>query len=244
MTLREYGQQSKEVAVGIFFVIPCLAIYEIGIVQLGSGVRNGADVLMRSCFALFGARGPLVFNFLVLAAFIVAAIVLLRRNRPVFALYPAILLESALYALLLAPTVLFFEDRLFPYLCAATGKSLGETGRLLSIVLSIGAGVYEELFFRLFLLGGLVFVLERYGEVRRWVAVTVALLVSAAVFSAFHHLGAFGEPFRLAAFVFRAISGMMLGVIFLTRGLAVVVYTHAFYDILILLQQHSRMTAS
>jgi CAAX prenyl protease-like protein len=240
MTLREYAAQSRETAVGVFFVIPCLAIYEVGIVALGGGVRNGADVLLRSCFALFGSRGLIVFNFLVLAAFVAAAIALLRRNRPVFALYPAILLESCLYALLLAPTVLFLEDHLFPYLAAGMD---GEGG-LLSFVLSLGAGVYEELFFRLFLLGGLVFVLQRYGGVRSWVAVAAALLVSSVTFSAFHHLGAFGEPFRLSAFVFRALCGLALGSIFLGRGLAVAVYTHAFYDILILFSHHASRHAS
>ncbi len=236
MTLREYAVRSREFAVGVFFIIPFLAIYEVGIVLLGSRVRNGADVLFRDVFGLLGSRGLVLFNLLLLVGFVAAAGALLRRDRPVLTLYPAVLLEACLYALLLAPTVFFLEEHLFPYL-EIGGRS---EEPWLSVVLSVGAGVYEEIFFRLLLLGGLLRLFERACGVRRWIAVVSSLLIASVLFSAFHHVGAYGEPFRLSAFVFRAISGMILGSIFLSRGLAVVVYTHAFYDIFIFFQNQAR----
>jgi hypothetical protein len=64
----------------------------------------------------------------------------------------------------------------------------------------------------------------------------LAVVVASLLFSGFHHVGAYGEPFETHAFLFRFFAGLLLSVIFLTRGLAVAVYTHTLYDILVFLQ--------
>jgi hypothetical protein len=107
------------------------------------------------------------------------------------------------------------------------------------IVLSLGAGFYEELAFRVCLfaiLGRLVwlaFVATPLPFVRLlfWLGWAV---FSSAAFSAWHHVGAFGEPFTLQAFVFRWVSGLVFTAIFALRGFAPAVWTHALYDIWVL----------
>ncbi|MGE5784841.1 MAG: hypothetical protein ACM3ZE_09620, partial [Myxococcales bacterium] len=64
-----------------------------------------------------------------------------------------------------------------------------------------------------------------------WVA--WALLIS-MLFSAWHHVGDFGEPFTLNAFVFRWVSGLVFTLIFALRGFATAVWTHTLYDIWVL----------
>ena len=39
-------------------------------------------------------------------------------------------------------------------------------------------------------------------------------------------------------FVFRTVAGVLLGVLFITRGLGVCVYTHAMYDVFFYLSAH------
>jgi membrane protease YdiL (CAAX protease family) len=65
--------------------------------------------------------------------------------------------------------------------------------------------------------------------------ITIALLASSLVFSA-AHLEGFGglEPWTRYSFTYRLVLGLFLGLIYLTRGLAVAVYTHTFYDLLVL----------
>ena len=62
----------------------------------------------------------------------------------------------------------------------------------------------------------------------------LAVLLSSFVFSAVHHVGSLGEAFTVSAFTFRFFAGVLFALIYQLRGLAVVVYTHAIYDIIVL----------
>jgi membrane protease YdiL (CAAX protease family) len=132
-------------------------------------------------------------------------------------------LESAVYGLLLGP--------LAGAIAAPMQRALA-TGRLPQIVGSLGAGLFEELVFRLLLMTALVWLFVRVAEgfsLPRQVGAAVAVVVSAVVFSGFHHVC--GEPFTQEAFLFRTAAGLLLGVLMWARGFGVCVYTHAAYDV-------------
>jgi membrane protease YdiL (CAAX protease family) len=103
-----------------------------------------------------------------------------------------------------------------------------------SVWLSVGAGVYEELFFRLLLLGGGALVLQRLFEFGRVVSLVLMLLISSLAFSATHHVGSMGEPFDSFVFTFRAVCGLGLGILYVARGLGIAAWTHAIYNIMVL----------
>ena len=95
----------------------------------------------------------------------------------------------------------------------------------------ICAGVYEELVFRFLLLaGGFAFLHKGLG-VPKGVSFAIALAVSSLLFAAYHHVGPAGEPLRAVNFGFRLAAGLLLGVVFAGRGLALCAYLHAFYDV-------------
>ncbi len=100
--------------------------------------------------------------------------------------------------------------------------------------LSVGAGVYEELLFRLILLAGGVFVLHRVFQFRKMPSMALMLVISSLAFSAAHHAGPIGETFDRFVFIFRTVCGLMLGIVFLTRGLGVAAWMHALYNVLVL----------
>jgi membrane protease YdiL (CAAX protease family) len=102
-------------------------------------------------------------------------------------------------------------------------------------VMSLGAGVWEETIFRLGIMTGLVMLLERVLGMGRWVAVVLALLVSSVLFSAMHHIPPYGDPLQLGVFTFRVLAGCFFGLIYWFRGFAIAVYTHALYDVYVLL---------
>src|SRR6185503_3428586 len=91
-------------------------------------------------------------------------------------------------------------------------------------------GIYEELLFRVLLVSGLV-ALGQALQWRRPVAVTVAVVVSAIIFSSFHYIGPYGDRLELSSFVFRMIAGMMFSVLYVARGFGITAWTHALYDV-------------
>src|SRR5438270_681042 len=62
-----------------------------------------------------------------------------------------------------------------------------------------------------------------------------ATLVGALIFSAFHYIGPFGDPFRLTSFTFRALSGVAFSALYLLRGFGITAWTHSLYDAFLLL---------
>jgi len=172
-----------------------------------------------------------------LAAILVATLAWLWRGPRRQAPPPGrVLGEAFLHALWLGPLVgLLVRGALgFAGLSAATADLRAGVADpvWLPFLMSVGAGLWEELVFRLGLMAGLAFLLTRRGVLAPRGAMGVALVVSSLVFALYHHVGDAGEPFALDRFAFRAAAGTILGLLFALRGLAVVVYMHVFYDLL------------
>ncbi len=101
------------------------------------------------------------------------------------------------------------------------------------LVMSLGAGFYEELAFRVGLFGvvalGIRFVwgagLVGWGLTAGWA------VLAALAFSGWHHVGPMADPFDLAVFTYRAVCGLFLTAVYRLRGFAPAVWTHALYDV-------------
>lgn len=124
-------------------------------------------------------------------------------------------------------------------LAARTGGGTAGGGSLLAdVVTGIGAGIYEELIFRLILICLLMLFFQDVLRFTRKNAIILSVLISAALFSAHHHVvfveGQFGRTgvFDWTEFGFRTIAGVYFAVLFAIRGFAVTAGTHAFYDII------------
>jgi hypothetical protein len=61
-------------------------------------------------------------------------------------------------------------------------------------------------------------------------SVPLAILASAAAFSYAHHVIG-QEPYTHVVFLYRALMGVILGAAFTMRGLGIVVYAHALYNL-------------
>ena len=208
-----------DLAASLVLIVPLFLVYQIGV--LFTGNVNGADVVTRVVYGSLGRTPYLVLN----AAIAVAFLVWLRRGKRSstlrFDIAAPVILEAAIYALTLGALVTLVLDRII-------GLRLGVD----SIVNSLGAGVHEELVFRLGLFGALVALLWRTSLHPR-AAIALALVASAILFSLAHHTGSYGEPFTTHAFAFRCLAGVVFGLVFWFRSLAHAVYAHAFYDLLV-----------
>jgi hypothetical protein len=94
--------------------------------------------------------------------------------------------------------------------------------------------LYEELLFRVVLVALLSRAMQLMGFGVK-ASGAVAILVGALVFSAFHYVGPFGDRYRLDSFVFRALAGVAFSALYLTRGFGITAWTHALYDVAVLL---------
>jgi hypothetical protein len=103
------------------------------------------------------------------------------------------------------------------------------------LVMSLGAGFYEEIAFRVLLFGLgaklLVLLFPLMLPFRQQLLRLGWSVVAAGIFSGWHYVGVLGEPFEPVSFVFRWVCGLVFTVIFVFRGFAPVVWTHALYDI-------------
>lgn len=226
VSLRDYLRESRGLALSLFYIVPLVALYEVGLIVSGSRWRNGADVLIKGLFEVFGPYGVPVLNVTFLIACLAAMIVLVRRGVRVGLYYPPLLLEAAFYGVMLGPFVNRLREGILPL---SSGEASDEL--VVDLLLSVGAGVYEELFFRLILLSWVYLVLARWLGLAPGVAVTIAVIISAAAFAAFHYIGPEADPLETASFAFRFLGGAILGTLFAVRGLAVAVYAHTFYDV-------------
>jgi hypothetical protein len=160
-----------------------------------------------------------------------------------------IALEGVIYAVLMRLGAAYVVGRLFAAVGSGGPSPVAHANPFVGLVMSLGAGFYEELAFRvlLFGLGAKVlvwlFTHQPYGVVGTepkgltWRGGLVAFLwalASAAVFSGVHYVGALGDPFALDSFVFRVVLGLVLTLIFVLRGFAAAVWAHALYDIWVL----------
>jgi membrane protease YdiL (CAAX protease family) len=237
-TWHAYHRATRTATFGFVSTLPLLALYEVGIVLANAGrpapVRVGADVWIKDLLAWMGVTGHLALGA---AVVVVGALVVwaerrkdVRLRRSYFAWMVG---ESLVYAVVVAFAVSMTVGLLVlaaPVAALAGPIEVGGLG--LQLALSIGAGLYEELVFRVILVGGLFLVLRRVMQ-GRTAAYLVAAVVGAAVFNAVHYVGAYGDAFTLASFTFRFLFGLALNALFLARGFGVAAWTHALYDVLI-----------
>ncbi|MCJ7778614.1 MAG: CPBP family intramembrane metalloprotease, partial [Sedimentisphaerales bacterium] len=113
---------------------------------------------------------------------------------------------------------------------ATAGDSILKRKSLLAdIVTSIGAGIYEELVFRLILMSVLMILFQNTLGFERKTSVIISVLLSAGLFSAHHHIS---SPVNWVEFGFRTAAGVYFAALFAIRGFGVTAGTHAFYDII------------
>jgi hypothetical protein len=247
--LATYWHAVRAPRYSLLFALPLLLLYELLAFALShdamAGVRNGADVLLKSAFlALGGRRGLIVFGVLLVGGGAVLVWRDLRRSgwRLRVRYFLGMLAESVAYALvfgtvvgLLTSLVLGGIPRLAAMVAAwSPAPAVAPMARLdlpTQLMISLGAGLYEELLFRVILVSALARLASRGFGWRPTAAGAFATLVGALVFSAFHYIGPYGDPFELGSFTFRAIAGVLFSALYLLRGFGIAAWTHALYDV-------------
>ncbi len=247
-----YHRSSRTGTYGFLAALPLILMYEILIVmandQAIAQVRVGAEVWLKQLMAFIGSTGLVAFGVAVLVVGVAVFWVERKQRIPLRGRYFVwMILESAVYGVLVAIMVSGLVGAILTAAPVALGEAvlLGghspavgvaqEVARMdlsLMLALSIGAGVYEELLFRVILVGGLFWALRRSIPSRAF-AYGLAAVIGAVLFSWVHYVGSYGDVFTVGSFLFRFIFGLVLNVLFLLRGFGIAAWTHALYDVML-----------
>ena len=106
-------------------------------------------------------------------------------------------------------------------------------GALQNFALSLGEGLFEEIIFRVLLIN-LLFLLFNYIFKNKVTTAVISVLAASFLFSLSHYIGSMADSWELYSFMFRWIAGMIFTVLYFIRGFAITAYTHALYDIWVL----------
>ncbi|MEO0586442.1 MAG: CPBP family intramembrane glutamic endopeptidase [Planctomycetota bacterium] len=109
-----------------------------------------------------------------------------------------------------------------------SGAQWGWMGDLL---LSLGAGLYEELVFRLIAIAAVHAVLVNALRLDAAWGAAGAIALSAVAFGLYHFDGA--SPFDWGLFTFYVVAGVYLAGVYLLRGFGIAVACHAVYDVVV-----------
>ena len=221
----------------LIFIAPLLLFYQIGSFgSLFSTTTDGehwqvvAFVIMVNFFHLFGAVGIILPPLAVIA--ILLCWHLARKDPWEFEprLYGGMAIESILWGIPFVVIGMAILQHVPAPTAAGTGMPLTTWNE---IVLSVGAGVYEELLFRLIAINVLSMILVDVFELKPVVAIPIIIVGSAILFSAYHLLGT--EAFDLGKFAFRTAMGVYLAGIYIYRGFGIAVGAHTVYDLIVVM---------
>ena len=240
-----YWHAARQPRYSVTFAFPLLVAYEALAFGLShdslAGVRNGADVMLKSVFVLLGGRdGLLAFGALLVGTGAVLVWRDRRRSGPIEGrVFALMAVESVVYALLfglvvgsLTGLLLRGLDTAWHTAPAAAGVSAARgLGLATQLMVSLGAGIYEELLFRVLLVGTLAWMGRRVLGWGPLPAGVLATVLGALIFSAFHYIGPYGDRLELGSFAFRAIAGVLFSGLYLLRGFGITAWTHALYDV-------------
>ncbi|MGN6505995.1 MAG: CPBP family intramembrane glutamic endopeptidase [Tepidisphaeraceae bacterium] len=229
-----YASESESAFAALVFILPFVIAYELGTRYITldpashTEQRIVAFSMLRNSLAALGATAHWVAPAAVVSVLISLGITRKERFQPRISTQLGMALESvALAAPLLGLSLLIARIRLL-----AGPEPMSE-----GVVLSIGAGIYEEFIFRLLGLVALHFFVVDFLGIRAIIGTVIAVMGSGVLFSLYHYWGS--ESFAIQTFVFRAMAGAYFGSVMLSRGFGVTVGCHMAYDIAICCMRES-----
>ena len=221
-----YWNISRRPLTSLVFALPLVLAYEGGVLMLGRGTaRNGADVWLRTLLDHLGFGQYFLLPALTIVGLLAWHHVEHDRWRFSPGVLGAMAFECVIWAAVLYG-IAILQNRFWPL---AAGLDEGLMARLVAFC---GAGLYEEVLFRLLLLPAVTWIAARLGAAPL-AAAAWGVVGSSVLFSLAHYVGQLGDTFDLHSFTFRFLAGVFFAILFEARGFGIAAGSHAAYDILV-----------
>jgi hypothetical protein len=241
-TIQHYLDTSRRPLQILAFLLPLVILYEIGLALLlrsEHGVlTNKAHETLLKFFAAFGVAPSSGFYLGGIAVIVVLLVWHLLARDPWRIDWRGLWVmagESLILSLPLIALGQIIMRLLAAHLASAPagGAATLEGLNLWSrISISIGAGLYEELMFRMLLIAVIHTLLVDVGKASTRIGAGVAVVVAAAAFAAYHPLDGPDGSMSTQRLLFFFLAGLYFGAVYVVRGFGIVVAVHALYDIL------------
>lgn len=228
-----YWDASQNIVYSILLIVPIFIIYE-SLYFLDSSqsiyqIRNGADVIFKNFFHIFGSYSRIVFKLSLLTILIIIlyfnySTIFENKLKLSFLFY--MLIESILWSLVLLFTIYMYNNTVI--------LSINNYFILNQYHMAIGAGIWEEILFRLCLIPFMIFIFKYLFSCNILLSTIISLVLSSTLFSLFHYIGPFADLFTYHTFILRLMAGLILGILYVMRGLGIAIYTHTIYNIIII----------
>lgn len=234
--VKQYFSDTKSVLYSFLFSVPLFLIYE-GLILISQPnadhiVRISVDVWMKSIFSMLGVNAV---SFSLLFMMLIGFFILYRERENLkdlkFSHFIVMIFESLVYAILVAIVSSALTSLILNF---SASDPIDSLSYLQKLALSLGAGLYEELFFRVILVSAFVFVFTKLFNNKTWAANIAAITLSAVLFSAVHYTGSMGDLFTMNSFLYRFLFGLILNGLYIWRGFGVAAWTHAIYDVIVI----------
>lgn len=228
-----YFRTTNSLLYSYLISLPLLLLYEgllwISQPQSDQIVRISVDVWIKTLFSYLGTD---ILSLTLILVALLGVYILYRERHKLSTLklnyFLAMLIEAAVYAFLLALLI----STVINNLLMIQGETLESLSTIQQIALSLGAGLYEELFFRVILVSALLYLFKKLLT-RKSLIFASAIVLAALLFSFAHYVGELGDPFTLGSFLFRFLFGISLNAIYIWRGFGMAAWTHAIYDVMV-----------
>jgi hypothetical protein len=229
-----YFQTTKGLLYSYIACLPLLFLYEfliwISSPSASNTVRISVDVWFRQIIQLTGLHST---SIILAGAAIVGGILLYVKRTDLHQIKKSYFLmmmaEATLYSIVITLTIHTLLDAV---LMADSSSGLETLNILQLYALSLGAGLYEELFFRVILVSLLIYLFKLFTNNQR-MAASLSIVAAALIFSGVHYVGFYGDTFTLHSFLFRFLFGLGLNLIYVMRGFGIAAWTHAVYDLIV-----------
>ena len=232
----DYWLETHKPLACLAFVVPLLLWYEVGMVLHSDVIRSGIDRLIQMLFAPLGEA-----RLAILPLFSIGVFLFLHHRREDTGAFRAqtlfwMAVESLVLATILflaCDALLLYFDNQHPRPLAGLATAFSDPHQYGRILTCIGAGIHEEILFRLLLFAPLLYGLGKVIR-KQSIAVVVAATIVSLIFATAHCdiFNPEGFPFQLSTFLFRFSASVFLCVLFRFRGIAVAIGVHAVFDIL------------
>jgi len=226
---RVYKVEAPQPLYCLLFLFPLVATYEFGTLLLPPVTwperQLVAQSLVQKLLSWFGAGGMWLPGVALLLTLLIWHILARHSWRVRLWVLPVMALESIVL------TVPLYVLGQVMMLQAGQGGAGGVLALREHVILALGAGIYEELVFRLYLIAGLSRLLESGLRVARRVSVPVVVALSAVLFALCHFAPIGSAAFDGRHFVQLALAGVYLAIVFLWRGLGIAAGCHAAYNL-------------
>ncbi|HEX6983308.1 MAG TPA: CPBP family intramembrane glutamic endopeptidase [Balneolaceae bacterium] len=233
-SINHYFSSTRSLLYSYLISLPLLLLYEILIFVSQPAaeqvVRISVDIWIKTLFSYIGQD---VLSITLIFIALLGVFVLYRERNRLSSLrigyFFTMLLEAAVYAFVLALLI----SATVAGLLQMQISPVENMSLLQQMALSLGAGLYEELFFRVILVSALLFIFKKLFA-KKYMAYAFAMVLAAVLFSLAHYIGELGDPFTLGSFLFRFLFGLALNAIYIWRGFGMAAWTHAIYDLMVI----------